>query len=510
MAEQPTPGPSYWERSAPGPDRTATPLPAEADVVVAGAGIAGLTTAYLLTLAGRSVVVLEADRVAAGVSGATTAKISAQHGMKYRKLVSRHGRDAAARYAAGQLAALAWIEAEAQRLGVDCEFSRRDSWLFVEDPTQLRALQEEAEAQVEAGLPAEFTDADLPFPTAGAVRLRDQAQFHPRRWLLALAEHAAAAGCVIAENARVLDVEGSGPRVVRSTRGDVRAEHVVVTTHYPILDRGGFFARLDPVRDLVVAGVVPEGTAPQGMYLGVDRHHSIRTAPYPDGRQLVIVLGEHYRTGQAVDVLQRYRRLADWAQERLGVPEPAYWWSSQDLGTPDGLPYVGRYHPRAHGLWVATGFGQWGMTNSTLAGMVLRNLIVGDEDEWAGLFAPGRIPGARAALSLLRSNASVASHLVSGHVHALGETRRPADLEPGQAEVCRVGNWLVAAYRDPEGTLHAVSARCTHLGCVVTFNNAEKSWDCPCHASRYGLDGRVLHGPAVRPLQRIDPTSLDE
>jgi glycine/D-amino acid oxidase-like deaminating enzyme/nitrite reductase/ring-hydroxylating ferredoxin subunit len=515
---------SYWIESAAAPDRGTVELPDRVDVAVVGGGIAGLTAAHLLTEAGRTVAVLEADRVAAGVSGHTTAKVTAQHGARYRTLVQRHGARAAARYAASQLAALEWIAGEVERLGIECEFSRRDAFVYASTDAEREELTAEARAQSEAGLPASLvTDVDLPFPVTGAVRCTDQAQFHPRRWLLGLAAHAEAAGCVIAERARVLGVRsgsggagsggagsdgsrgsGSGGMVVRTERGDVRATDVIVATHYPVLDRGMFFARLEPVRDLVVASEVADGQAPTGMYISMDSGHSIRATPLPDGRQLLIVLGEHYRTGQRVDVAAKFDRLAAWARDRLGVPEPSYRWAAHDLSTVDGLPYVGRYHPGSDHLWVATGFGQWGMTGGTMAGMLLRDLIVGERPEWAGLYDPNRVPDGRAGLALVRANAEVAAHLVTDHARAIADRSELDALKPGDGVVTRVGARLVAAHRDDSGALHAVSARCTHLGCIVQFNNAERSWDCPCHSSRFDLDGRVLNGPAVRPLRRID------
>ncbi|SHE41530.1 Glycine/D-amino acid oxidase [Streptoalloteichus hindustanus] len=502
-------GPSYWETSAPAPDRTEVELPAEVDVAVLGAGIAGITTAHLLTMAGRSVALVEAGRIASGVSGKTTAKVSTQHGMKYHRLAMLHGREAAARYADSQTAALEWIAAEVDRLGVDCAFRRTASWLFTEDPERVPDLRREAEAAAGAGLTAEFRDsAGLPFDTAGAVLVTGQAEFHPRRWLLALAEHAEAAGCVVAEGVRALTVEPGGPgRVVLTTRGRLRARDVVVTTHYPILDRGVFFARLDPVRDLVVAAPVDD--PPDGMFLGVDSGHSVRTTPLPDGRRLLIALGEHYRPGSHEDVVGRHHRLAEWARQRFGAGEPTHHWSAQDLTTPDGLPYVGRYLPAGHHLWVATGFAQWGMTGGTLAGLLLRDLVTGEDNDWAPLYDPGRIPRLGAAPNAARFNATVARHAVGDHVRAIGNQRRPADLAPGEATVTRVGARLVAAHRDEEGTLRAVSARCTHLGCLVAFNNAERTWDCPCHGSRFDLDGSVRCGPAVHPLSTVDPSELD-
>jgi Rieske Fe-S protein len=237
-----------------------------------------------------------------------------------------------------------------------------------------------------------------------------------------------------------------------------------------------------------------------GTYLDADTHHSVRTA-LVDGVRHLIVGGEHYRVGDHVDVRARYARLEAWAGEKLGLTDVQYRWSAHDLSTVDGVPYVGRYHPRAKNLWVATGFGQWGMTGGVAAGLLLRDLVQGESSETADVFDPNRF-SLRAAGSVVSNNVTVAKFLAGDHVRAL---RAPAlsDLPAGEATVTRQGASMVAAYRDDSGALHAVHARCTHLGCLVAFNNAERTWDCPCHGSRFDVDGAVIQGPAVHPLRRI-------
>jgi glycine/D-amino acid oxidase-like deaminating enzyme/nitrite reductase/ring-hydroxylating ferredoxin subunit len=484
---------SLWLATAPAPARRASSLPSEADVVVLGAGIAGLTTAHLLAEAGRSVLVLEANEVAAGVSGNTTAKVTAQHALIYDRL----GPPTAVRYGASQLAALDFIARTAQH--IDCDFERADSHVYSTDPGRRDTLRKEADAAAAAGLPATFLDGvDLPVGAAGAVRFSGQAQFHPRRWLLGLVALIESAGGTIIEGVRATGVSEGARAIVRTTAGAVRAKDVVVATHFPIFDRGLYFARLDPVRDLVIAGPAPSDVP--GMYLDADTHHSVRTAPV-DGTRYLVVGGEHYRVGDHVDVAGRYERLAAWAGEKLGLTDIRYRWSAHDLSTLDGVPYVGRYHPRAKNLWVATGFGQWGMTGGVAAGLLLRDLVRGEPNDAADVFDPNRF-SLRAVGSLVANNATVAKFLAGDHVRAL---RAPAlsDLPAGEATVTRQGASMVAAYRDDSGALHAVHARCTHLGCLVAFNNAERTWDCPCHGSRFDVDGAVIQGPAVYPLRRI-------
>ena len=379
---------SLWLDTTPAPNRAGGVLPPEAEIVVVGAGIAGLTTAYLLAEAGRSVLVLEARSVAGGVAGHTTAKLSAQHGLIYDRLATRMGLAAAARFGASQLAALDWVTSTARALDVDCELERTDSYVYTTSASRRAALRAEAEAARAAGLPASYLDSvDLPLPVAGAVRFADQARFHPRRWLLGLAARIEALGGRIIEGVRVTGVRSGRPALVRTTSGVVRAGQVVVAT---LLDRGLFFARLDQVRDLVLAGPRPAGLALSGMYLDADTGHSVRLAR-AGGEELLVVGGERYRVGD-VDVRARYARLGAWAREHLGLTDVRYRWSAHDMSTVDGVPHVGRYHPGSRNLWVATGFGQWGMTGGTAAGLLLRDLVLGRRNELAPLYEPTRLP----------------------------------------------------------------------------------------------------------------------
>lgn len=497
---------SYWLASAPPPPSGPPPPLEDVDVAVVGGGIAGITTAYLLTRAGRRVALVESGRLVGGVTGHTTAKVSVQHGLVYADLARRFGLDTATAYGAGQSAALGFIRAESGRLGVDCELSERDSHVYLERSADSDPLRREAAAATAAGLPAEFVPAvDLPFPVAGAVRFTGQAQFHPVRWLRALAERIGDGGGYVAEGVRVLGVDEGDPCVVETDRGELRARDVVVATGYPILDRGIFFARLSPTRDLVVAGRVPADAAPQGMYLSAGTGHSVRSTPLPDpGEVLLILGGGQYRTGTRTDPATRHHYLGTWAIDHFGVKRIEYRWSAQDNTTVDRLPYIGRYHQFARHLWVATGFGQWGMTNGTLAGMILTDLITGTENPWAALYDPARVTIRQSAASFVRDNAVVAEHLVMDRVKPYVDGS-PDRLRPGEGGVFRQGAGLAAVRRGENGELTALSARCTHLGCIVAFNDDEQSWDCACHGSRFGLDGRVLTGPATKPLRRLKP-----
>lgn len=472
-----------------------------ADVCVVGGGIAGLSTAHELAQRGLSVVVVEAGRLAASVTGYTTAKITSLHTNPYTDLVSSHGADGARLYGESQQAGLERIAHWVEQLGIDCDFVRQSAYTYCVDDADL--LRAEATIAADLGLPSTFvTDTPLPFPVAGAVRFTGQAQFHPRRYLLRLAEEVVAAGGQIFEHTRMLGVgDGDGdPCTIACDGGSVLARDVVIATHYPVLDRGLSFLRLEPHRDVVVAGLLPPGDDLDGMYISTESAtHSVRVAPHPDGR-LLIVGGEPWKTGHEQDVEARYAALAAWTTSTFGVADLRYRWSTQDNASADGVPYVGLLHPQTEHLYVVAGFRGWGMTNGAAAGVLLADLIQGLENRYAELYDPRRLKPAGALKAAVRIGLDAVKAII-------GETFTPAqvdsveDIGPGEGALAPVNGDKTAVYRDDEGTLHCLSARCTHLGCFVHFNNAERSWDCPCHGSRFDHTGAVLQGPANKPLE---------
>ncbi|HEX8627027.1 MAG TPA: FAD-dependent oxidoreductase [Catenuloplanes sp.] len=496
---------SYWMGSTP---TTAYPSLAgdvEVDVAVLGGGIAGLCTAWELVEAGRSVALLEADRIAAGVTGYTTAKLSCLHTLIYAKLRAGFGADAARLYAQSQQQAVRRVADLTARLAIDCDLERVPAYTYVESAERLSDVHAEVDAANEAGLPASFvTDTGLPYPVAGAVRVADQAQFHPRRYLLALAEDLTRRGGLIFERTRAVGLGEGDPCTVTTEGGAVvTARQVVVATHYPVFDRALLFARLEPRRELVVAAAIAAGRDPGGAYITQEQNtRSVRTAPYLDGQRLLIVTGEHFSPG-AAQVTERWQRLIAWTRQRFPGARVTHRWATQDNSTTDAVPFVGPLHPGSRNVYVATGFGGWGMSNGVMAGELLAAVLTGTKPPWADLYDPRRLHPVREAGPLLKLQAKVAGHLIGDRVRP-SHVDSPADIAPGSGAVVRVAGQRCAVYRDAAGDLHVVSARCTHLGCIVHFNDAETAWECPCHGSRFAIDGTVLQGPANRPLERRD------
>ncbi|MGI5150224.1 FAD-dependent oxidoreductase [Plantactinospora sp. CA-294935] len=502
MVHEPGSAESYWMDSTAATSFAALADDVEVDVAVIGGGIAGLCTAWELARTGAAVAVLEADRIAAGVTGYTTAKLTAQHGLVYAHLRTKIDEQAARWYAASQLDAIEHVAATALELGIDCDLERLPAYTYL--PEEKRGqIEAEVQAARLAGLPASLvTESGLPYPIGAAIRVDRQAQFHPRRYLLGLTADLVRRGGRIFERTRVVDLtEGEPCRLGTESGATVTARDVVVATHYPIFDRAGLFTRLVPHRELVVAAVIDAGDDPAGMYVTPEENtRSVRTAPYGDGRRLLIVTGESFQPGTP-GVRERLDRLADWTGEHFPVDSLAYHWAAQDNTSTDRIPYIGLLHPGASHVYVATGFNAWGMTNGVLAGRLLTALIDGtDPPPWSTLYDPRRLRPVVEAVPLVKAAAEVARRFVGDRLRPASFADSPEQLAPGDGAVIRMGGRRCAVYRDDSGDLHPVSATCTHLGCVVAFNDVEKTWDCPCHGSRFDVDGAVLHGPASTPL----------
>ena len=492
---------SLWLDSAPERDFPRLDRPLSVDVAVLGGGIVGISTALLLKRAGMTVAVIEADRVGAGVTGHTTAKLSSLHGLTYAGLASNFGDDGARAHGEANQAGIEQIAQWVDEEEIECDFRRKPNYTYATSRERLGDIEREVEVAQRVGLPASYTeDTDLPYPVAGAIRFDAQAEFHPRRFLLALAALVEGDGSHVFEGTRATGVSEGRPCRVETTGPPLTAGVVVVATHFPFLDRGLYFARIHPERSYAL-GVRVGDPAPQGMYISADQPtRSIRSHPVADG-EILILGGEGHKTGQGGDTLERYRALERFAREHWDVESVEYQWASQDNESVDHVPYIGKLAPHSRRIYTATGFKKWGLAQGVAAGMILEDLILGRKNPWAALYDPSRMKPLASAKDLIKENANVAVRFVGDRVTKRGR-RDAGELMPGEADIVQLNGDKVAAFCDEEGTLHAVSPVCTHLGCQVNWNSGDRSWDCPCHGSRFSPDGEVLHGPAVSPLER--------
>jgi glycine/D-amino acid oxidase-like deaminating enzyme/nitrite reductase/ring-hydroxylating ferredoxin subunit len=487
---------SLWLEALPASEFPAVQAEETFDVAVLGGGITGMTTALLLKQAGLRVAVLEAGRVAAGVSGNNTAKVTALQSTMYSTIIGRHGESAAVDYAAASMAGIAKVAELAD--GIDCDLRLRPACTYAYSQSEVRAVEQEAEAALRAGLKVTRDEMGAPFPVYASLQLADQISLHPARYVLGLAEKVRGDGSQVFEYSRVLRVrEGRQCRVETAT-GTIKADRVVVATHYPILDRGMYFARLEPTRSYCVAARLRSGKPPVAMAINPG---SPKWSLSSSG-DLLIVGGQSHPAGQRGVTDERYAALTEFARRHWDVEEITHRWSAQDPSPYDKLPMIGSYTPRSNRLYVATGYMKWGLSSGTFAAMILSDLLTGKDNPWAGRFSPHRVT-LSATPTLAKLNAKVAVDLVGDRLVPADE-HDPADVPAGEARVVGKGLDKTGVYRDPDGHLHAVSLRCTHLGCLLRFNGAERSWDCPCHGSRFDVDGDVLEGPAVKPLPQRD------
>jgi glycine/D-amino acid oxidase-like deaminating enzyme/nitrite reductase/ring-hydroxylating ferredoxin subunit len=490
---------SLWLDTAPPTEYPPLVGGLEVDVAVLGGGIAGLTAALLLKRQGARVAVLEAERVGRGVTGTTTAKVSALQSTMYSTIRRRHGDEAAAVYAEASLDGVTRLAGLAEAEGIDCDLERRPAFTYGGQESERSVVETEAEAAVAAGLPVEVGGApDLPYPTHGSVRLDRQLQLHPVRYVQGLAAAVDGDGSRVFELARALGVDEGRPCRVETAGGSITADQVVVATHYPFLDRGLYFARLKVERSYCIAVRLASGAAVEGMSISAGSPtRSLRSY-----RDLLIVGGEGHPAGSGKAKPERFRALEAFARRHWDVAAVTHGWSAQDPVPYDHLPVIGPYRPGSKRLWVTSGFMKWGLATATFAAAMLADLIAGRDNPWAGTFSPNRL-SLRSAHEVAELGAKFAFDIVADRVRP--PQALSADAVPnGEARVLPDGLGRKGVYRDDRGVLHAVSLRCTHLGCLLRFNAAERSWDCPCHGSRFDVDGRVLEGPAVRPLETRD------
>lgn len=437
------------------------------EVAVLGGGITGLTTALLLAREGLRVALIEARGICTGVTGHTTGKLTALHGLLYADLIDRHGIEPTRLHAEANLAALAWAADFATDAAHDTDLEALSAFTYATDDTSRRDIEREVEATQRIGLATKLVDpSELPFPTQGAIALTEASyRFHPRRFCLALAAEFERAGGRIFENTRATQVsEREKPCRVDTEHGPLRADRVVVATHIPFLDRSLLFTKAHARRSYAI-GVRLDQPAPMGMYVSAaSPTRSMRPARI-DGEEVLIVGGEGHKVGSDEAIPERYEVLDRFAREHFAVTSVDWRWSTQDYFPVDRLPYIGRLTPRTSRVFTATGFQGWGLAQGIAAGLLLSDLIRGRDNEFRALYDPHRATPRASAAKFVSENAAVGAHFIADRI-----TKRSAP-------------------------------RCSHLGCALAFNEAEQSWDCPCHGSRFDLDGAVLQGPAVAPLE---------
>ena len=493
---------SAWMTTADVPTYPPLAEDAECDVCIVGAGIAGLTTAYTLARAGKRVIVLDDGPIGGGETGRTTAHLSWALDDYYVEIEKVHGSDGARVAAESHRAAVDRIEAICREEHIHCEFERLDGYWFAAKPEDTTFLDAEAAAAQRAGAGVERVASvpGVPFKSPGALCFSKQGQFHPLLYLVGLAKAVVRRGGRIYCGSHVAEFEKKPrrPQVKTSDKHTVTADAVVFATNSPVNDWVTMHTKQAAYRTYVIGLRIPRGSVPRGLYWDTaNPYHYVRLANATDREVLLIVGGEDHKTGQAEDLEVRFGRLLEWTRRHFPIAgDIAFRWSGQVLEPNDYMAFIGR-NPGDENVYIATGDSGNGMTHGTIAGMLIPDLILGIENRWAKLYDPAR-KTLRSAPHFVKENVNVVAQYADWVTP--GEVSSPDEVKPGTGAIMRDGAKKYAVYRDDAGALHIRSAVCTHLFCIVDWNSVEKTWDCPCHGSRFDPYGRVVNGPAISDL----------
>ncbi|WP_026461968.1 FAD-dependent oxidoreductase [Adhaeribacter aquaticus] len=470
------------------------------DVAIIGGGITGITAASILAKAGKRVAVLEAWQVAKGTTGSSTGNLYAPVGERLHTVETKFNQEVLEKVAASRSAAIDFIQKQVQDYQLDCDFERVPWFFFTEPGENDLNVEEERKAVKRAGLPiSEEVPANFPFTTDSFFYVPNQAQFNPLRYTQLLAKKIESPTCQIYENTKAVEFNNGSPCTVRTENGHtVTANQIIMATHTP---KGiyGVHTTMGPYREYAIAARLKEPYPNPGIYwnMRMMQHLSIRTYTDQTGTYL-LMLGEKHKVGQKEHNEENYQKLIEYIRTRFSVDSIAFTWSAQNYKPSDSLPFIGPDGKNSN-IYIATGFSADGLTYGTLAAMIIADQIQGIDNPWGKIYDANRFTPVASALKFAKENINVAYELAKDYLTG-GDADKFNEIKPGEGATVGVGTGQVAAYRDEQNNLHVVSAVCPHMGCIVHFNNTEKSWDCPCHGSRFSIDGEVLEGPAIAGL----------
>jgi len=474
------------------------------DVAIVGGGITGITTAFLLQKAGKKCIVLEANNIGFGTTGGTTAHLNTLLDTPYRDIIKDFSSNEAILLKRAAVDAIGFIKSTVKELNIDCGFEETNAYLFSQDESQLKELQEIYEGCESVGLDTNYADyIPVPISFNGAIEVKGHAKFHPLRYVYALAKKYEETGGTIVQNARVVECTEEKNGVLIKTEGSsYTAKSVIYATHIPP-GINLLHLRCAPWRTYAMAVTLNnDNDYPQGLVYDLyDPYHYYRTQRI-DGKNYLIVGGEDHKTAQVENTDSHFLRLESHIRKYFDVKEIANRWSSQYFESADGLPYIGHLPGAPENIYVATGFGGNGMIYGTIAAHLLCCIIMGTKNEWQNLFAPSRIKPVAGFTNFMDHNLDVVKELV-GKILSKEKLNALADISPGEGKVVKFENQLIAISKDSRGNIHALNPLCTHMKCTVAWNLSEQSWDCPCHGARYSPTGKVLTGPASKDLKLI-------
>jgi glycine/D-amino acid oxidase-like deaminating enzyme/nitrite reductase/ring-hydroxylating ferredoxin subunit len=495
---------SLWMETDVAPDAPALKGDVTCDTVVVGSGIAGLSTAYELSGQGQTVIVLDRGKIGRGMTARTTAHLAPNPDEGFKAMIDRRGLDVAKEFYQSQAASIDRIEQIQKAESIDCDFRRLDAFLFPGPQTAQDEIDQERDATVQAGMPAVFTTG-LPFrghETTRCLRYPNVAAFHPAKYLRGLARCITARGGKLFADTAATEVEEKDGAITLSTEGGakVRAKHAVIATNSPIVDKYALHTKEAPYRTYAMALELPRGALPDALWWDtLDPYHYVRLARGAE-QDFVIVGGADHKSGEANDMEARFEALEAWMRNLVpALGRATHRWSGQVLNTIDFSSFTG-VNPGNENVYVHTGDSGQGITHGVVASLVISSAIVSGRALWQNTYAPDRKTAG--ALSTFISENVTAVKNFAEYI-APGEVSSYDEIKPGEGAIVRDGLKKVAAFRDERGALHACSAACTHVGCHLHWNGYERCWDCPCHGSQFSIDGAVLNGPAIFPLEKV-------
>lgn len=497
---------SYWVESTHQTDYPKISKDFDTDVLIIGGGITGILTAYMLSESSLNVSIVEADRIAMGVTANTTAKITSQHGLLYDYLLNSFGFDVAKGYLDSNEEAIGIIEDIIKKESIDCDFISQDAYVYTCDKSSVQRIVDEISAVTSLGLKAEYvTECPLPFPIEASIKFPNQAQFHPRKYLLSLLPILERRNVNIFENSKVIDIKHIKDRYeVYVNDNKVTAKYLVMACHYPIKNFPGlYFIKMYQDASYAI-GVEIEGNVFDGMYISCDTPTtSFRNTIQNNGKKLLIVGGSGHKTGDtSVDIESSYTNLENYIKSIYPKAKIKYRWMTEDCVSLDKIPYIGEFSKFLPNMYVATGYKKWGMTTSHVAAKIISDKILGKENSYENIYTATRlepIKNSKEFGNILKQSAySLAINKFSSPLISYDE------LENDSGGVVDYKGKKLGIYKDKKGKMFAVIPYCKHLGCELSWNNLEKTWDCPCHGSRYDYTGKIITEPTTESLDIVE------
>ena len=497
---------SYWVESTPETNYPNVSENIDTDVLIIGGGITGILTAYMLSESDLNVSIVEADRMAMGVTANTTAKITSQHGLLYDYLLNTFGFETAKGYLDSNEEAIKNIKDIVQKENINCDFISQDSYVYTCTKSNVQKIVDEVSSVTSLGLKAEYvTECPLPFPIEAGIKFPNQAQFHPRKYLLSLLEILEKRNVNLYENSKVVNIKHAKDKYEVSVNGNtIITKYLVMASHYPIKNFPGmYFIKMYQDASYAI-GVELEKDIFDGMYVSCDTPTtSFRNTPLENGKKLLIVGGSGHKTGDTnVDIESSYINLENYIKSIYPKAKIKYRWMTEDCISLDKIPYIGEFSKFLPNMFVATGYKKWGMTTSHVAAKIISDKILGIENPYEKIYTATRlkpIKNGKEFLSMLKQSVySLAIDKISSPIISYTE------LENDSGGVVDYKGEKLGIYKDKNGKMYGVVPYCKHLGCELSWNNLEKTWDCPCHGSRYDFKGKIITEPTTESLDIVE------